>query len=264
MSGLSYNSGGAIAQTTYGSATADGNVAAEGINLGDATSDITISGGGNVTGLAVLGTLTNGVLANQIQVTAAAVSDDATATGLFDGAGIFGVDSGAATITAGPRDGDITGQVFAGGNVVASTTGDAAGDNATATISPSGLFGISNVDLIGGQVGTNSVRGTATGDFDATATSVAGNATGTSDVSAYGIFGGATDNSLTVSGGVSAIAQLSNTVTATSVSGNAVATATSNAVGLSDYNVTIIGNGSLTASASSQASSIATSVAGNV
>jgi hypothetical protein len=93
---------------------------------------------------------------------------------------------------------------------------------------------------------------------------VAGNATGTSDVSAYGIFGGVNGDTLSVSGGVSAIAQLSNTVTATSVSGNAVATATSDAVGLSNYNVTIIGNGSLTASASSQASSIATSVAGNV
>jgi hypothetical protein len=265
VSGTSFNSGGAIAQTTNGSATADGNVIAEGINLVAADSDITIGGAGNVTGLAVLGTLNStGNLANQIGVTASAVSDDATATGNFDGAGIFGVNGVEALITAGGRDGDITGQVFAGGNVTASTTGDAAGDNATATISASDLFGISNVDLIGGQSGTNQVRGTAFGDFDATATSVAGDAIGTSTTSAYGIFGGAAADDLTVSGSVLAQAQLSNTVTATTVSGNAVATATSNAIGLSDYNVTIISGGSLTANAFSNASSTATSVGGNV
>jgi hypothetical protein len=265
VSGTSFNSGGAIAQTTNGSATADGNVVAEGINLVAADSDITIGGAGNVTGLAVLGTLNaTGNLANQIGVTASAVSDDATAIGNFDGAGILGVDAAEATITAGGRDGDLSGQVFAGGNVTASTTGNAAGDNATATINASDLFGISNVDLIGGQSGTNQVRGTAFGDFDATATSVAGDAIGTSTTSAYGIFGGAAADTLSVSGNVLAQAQLSNTVTATTVSGNAIATATSTAIGLSDYNVTIISGGNLTANAFSNASSTASSVGGNV
>jgi hypothetical protein len=234
------------------------------INLVAADSNITIGGAGNVTGLAVLGTLNaTGNLANQIGVTASAVSDDATATGNFDGAGIFGVDAAEATITAGGRDGDLSGQVFAGGNVTASTTGNAAGDDATATIDPSDLFGISNVDLIGGQSGTNQVRGTAFGDFDATATSVAGDATGTSTTSAYGIFGGGAADTLSVSGNVLAQAQLSNTVTATTVSGNAIATATSTAIGLSDYNVTIISGGNLTANAFSNASSTASSVGGD-
>jgi hypothetical protein len=264
VSGTSFNSGGAIAQTTNGSATADGNVVAEGINLVAADSNITIGGAGNVTGLAVLGTLNaTGNLANQIGVTASAVSDDATATGNFDGAGIFGVNAAEATITAGGRDGDLSGQVFAGGNVTASTTGNAAGDDATATIDPSDLFGISNVDLIGGQSGINQVRGTAFGDFDATATSVAGDATGTSTTSAYGIFGDGAADTLSVSGNVLAQAQLSNTVTATTVSGNAIATATSTAIGLSDYNVTIISGGNLTANAFSNASSTANSVGGD-
>lgn len=266
VSGTSFNSGGAIAQTTNGSAIADGIVFAEGIRLQDVASDITIGGAGNVTGLAVLGTLNaTGNLANQIGVTASAVSDDATATGTFNGAGIFGFDTAEATITAGGRDGDLSGQVFAGGKVTASTTGNAAGDNALATIAPSDLFGISNVDLIGGQSGINQVRGTAFGDFDATATSVAGNAIGDSTTSAYGIFGGgAAGDTLSVSGNVLAQAQLSNTVTATTVSGNAIATATSTAIGLSDYNVTIISGGNLTANAFSNASSNASSVRGDV
>jgi hypothetical protein len=108
------------------------------------------------------------------------------------------------------------------------------------------------------------VRGTAFGDFDATATSVAGDATGTSNVAGYGIFGGATGNTLDVSGNVSAIATMSNTVTATTVAGNAIASANTDAVGLSNYTVNIIAGGSLTASASSNASSIASSVGGNV
>jgi hypothetical protein len=53
-------------------------------------------------------------------------------------------------------------------------------------------------------------------------------------------------------------------VTATSVSGNAVATATSDAVGLSGYNVSIIGSGTLNASATSNSQSLASSVAGRV
>jgi hypothetical protein len=82
-------------------------------------------------------------------------------------------------------------------------------------------------------------------------------------VNAYGIFGGGSDT-ISVNGGISAIAQLSNTVTATSVSGNAVATAISDAVGLSGYNVSIIGSGTLNASATSNSQSLASSVAGRV
>jgi hypothetical protein len=92
---------------------------------------------------------------------------------------------------------------------------------------------------------------------------VKGDSTASSDVNAYGIFSNAgTADTINVSGGITAIAQLSNTVTATSVSGNAVATATSDAVGLSGYNVSIIGSGSLNASATSNSQSLASSVAG--
>jgi hypothetical protein len=80
-------------------------------------------------------------------------------------------------------------------------------------------------------------------------------------VNAYGILGNGSDT-ISVNGGITAIAQLSNTVTATSVSGNAVATATSDAVGLSGYNVSIIGSGTLNASATSNSQSLASSVAG--
>jgi hypothetical protein len=198
-----------------------------------------------------------------VQITAATTDGIAIASGDFDATGILGVSTN--SITAGPNDGDVRGQVLAGGNVLASSTGNGTTgvDDATATISQSDLFGIRNIDIVGGQVGTNSVIGTSLGDFDATATSVKGDSTASSDVNAYGIFSNAgTADTINVSGGISAIAQLSNTVTATSVAGNAIASATSDAVGLSGYNVTIIGSGTLNASATSNSQSIASSVGG--
>jgi hypothetical protein len=256
-------SGSGIAQTTNGAATSTGNLDATAINLGTGA-DISIGAAGNATGTAVIGTLnSSGNLANQVQLTAATTDGIATAIGDFDATGILGVSTN--SITVGPNDGDVRGQAFAGGNVLASSTGNgtAGTDDANATISTSDLFGIRNIDIVGGQVGTNSVLGTSVGDFDATATSVKGDSTAISDVNAYGILGNGSDT-ISVNGGITAIAQLSNTVTATSVSGNAVATATSDAVGLSGYNVSIIGSGTLNASATSNSQSLASSVAGRV
>jgi hypothetical protein len=59
-----------------------------------------------------------------VQITAATTDGifaGADATGDFDATGILG-NSGGATITAGPNDGDVRGQVLAGGNVRASST----------------------------------------------------------------------------------------------------------------------------------------------
>jgi hypothetical protein len=62
---------------------------------------------------------------------------------------------------------------------------------------------------------------------------------------------------------VNAQATLSNTVVASTVTGAATATAVSNAVGLSGYNVTIIGSGNLIAGASSTSLTSASSNNGN-
>jgi hypothetical protein len=197
-----------------------------------------------------------------VDVVATTTSGVASATGTFDTAGIFGAAGNSTTgtlITAGPNDGSITGSAYGGAKVIASST-DA---NATTLINPTDIFGIQNVDMIGGQVGTNNIVGTGFGKFDSAATSVAGNATGTSSVNVNGILGVAGDNFITTSGNVNAQATLSNTVTASSVAGAATATATSNAVGLSGYNVTIIGSGNLVAGASSNTLTTASSAAGN-
>jgi hypothetical protein len=261
VAGRAFVSGGSIAQTTTGNAASTGNLDAVGVDL-KGSSGITIGSAGNVNGLAVIGTLNaSGSLGNQVQFTASTVDGTANATSSFDGIGISGAGSNANTITAGPNDGDVSGQVIGGANLVASNTGNTLTDTATAS-GTANLYGISRVDINGGMVGTNSVLGTSVGDFDATATSVAGNAYANSDVSSYGIFGSGADT-INVSGGINAIAQLSNTVTATSVSGNAVATATSDAIGISGYNIHIIGNGTLNASATSSSSSLASSVAGS-
>ena len=146
--------------------------------------------------------------------------------------------------------------------MVASNVG-LGGDAVNATISTSDITGLQDVNIFGGQSGINLVKGTAVGNFDATASSVVGNATASSDVNARGIFDANNDGIITTSGNLTAIAQLANTVTAITVNGAANATATSDAVGLSGYNVTIIGSGTLTASATSLSESTAGSVIGN-
>jgi hypothetical protein len=279
VTGSAFASGNSVSQITTGDAKSLSTITSNGIELAAADSDLTIGGTGSVTGLGVIGTLnSSGNLGSQVQVTSTSVGSDATSEGTFNLAGIFGDDAAEAQVTAGPRDGDITGQAIGGANLVSSTVGDVnaatPGVAGTAdTKNTATLAGISDIDLIGGMVGqgsgtANSIRGTSFGDFDAAATSVNGDATSDSTVNAYGIFGGATGGTapddLSVNGNVTAIATLSNTVTATTVAGAATATATSNAIGISGYNINIIAGGSLTASATSNASTIANSIGGDV
>jgi hypothetical protein len=119
------------------------------------------------------------------------------------------------------------------------------------------------VDILGGQQGVNLIKGTSTGDYDSTAISIKGDATALGTVTGYGIYqtAGQTGN-LTTSGNVQAISNLLNTVVASSVAGSATATATTTAVGLGNYNVTILGSGTLTANATGVAESTASSVSG--
>ncbi|MCX5948948.1 MAG: hypothetical protein NTY67_12470 [Cyanobacteria bacterium] len=272
VSGNAFASGGAVAQTTAGSATAMGDVGSAGIALGNgtpvSTATINISGFGNVSGIGVIGTLgSSGGISSPVLVSASAVSDDATATGVFNGSGITGFDDMYENqITAGAKGGDITGQALAAGTVMASTIGTGSGNDASATIQPSTIFGISDVDLIGGQVGSNLIKGLANGAFNATATSVAGDALGSSDNKAYGIFGGSIGaaDTINLNGNVTSIAQLANTVVASTVACNAGSAADSTSLGLANYDVTIISSGSFNASAMNITKSTASSVAGNV
>jgi len=235
--------------------------------------DITIGEAGNISGLGVIGTLANGAFDRQVKVTATSTDESANAEGDYDAFGIRGeAGTGDTDLTAGPNDGDVTGQALGGAEVSASTVGlsSSTAPNATATIGGTtaskedvDLAGIQDVDILGGMVGTNTVKGTSFGDFDANATSVAGDATGYSDVNAYGIFDSAgAAGDITLSGNIEAIAQLTNTVTARTIEGNATATATGDAIGLGGYSINIIGSGAITASADSDSSSLARSVAG--
>jgi hypothetical protein len=220
----------------------------------------------------VTGALAGSNLTDQVGVVASSTSGVAQAGGSFDTFGILG-DSGNSTagtvITAGPKDGSITGSAYGGAKVIASSTG---GDAITA-INQNGpsfgligaateIVGIKNVDLIGGQVGTNNIVGTGYGKFDSAATSVRGSATGVSNVNVNGILGTPGSDSIVTSGNVTAQATLVNTVVARSVSGAATAIATGNVVGLSGYKVTILGSGNIVASASSTTLSTASSTGG--
>ena len=133
-------------------------------------------------------------------------------------------------------------------------------DDATATISTSTIAGLSEVDLLGGMAGSNLVKGTSLGEFETFATSTEGDTTASSDVNAFGIRDADADGTLTTSGGVTAIAQLVNSIVSTTVNGAATATATSDAVGLSGYSTSLIGDGNLNASALSNTSGRADSV----
>jgi hypothetical protein len=270
--GQALTNGGATAQTVNGNANGTAAVTTTGLDLNNAASDITIGRSGNITGLAVIGALTGSTLTDQVGVVASSTSGVAQAGGSFDTLGILG-DSGNSTagtvITAGPKDGSITGSAYGGAKVIASSTG---GDAITA-INQNGpsfgligaateIVGIKNVDLIGGQVGTNTIVGTGYGKFDSAATSVRGSATGVSNVNVNGILGTPGSDSIVTSGNVTAQATLINTVVARSVSGAATAIATGNVVGLSGYKVTILGSGNIVASASSTTLSTASSTGG--
>jgi hypothetical protein len=67
-------------------------------------------------------------------------------------------------------------------------------------------------------------------------------------------------NTATLDGNVSGIAKLSNTVLASTVSGSASATSTSSAVGIGGYDIHILKDGVITASAISNSSATANSV----
>lgn len=264
VAGRAYVDGSAISTSVNGSASAQGDLISLGLNLDD-LSDITIGQSGNISGLSVLGEMSvTGSFTDQVDVLASTTSEDATAYGIFDSAGILGLDptgtAGDGTIlTAGPTDGDVTGQGLAGVNAVASTIGNAAGDNAIADLVGS-VSGIQDVDILGGMQGINTVKGTSFGDFDASASSIKGDATAASNTDAYGIFDSNGDGAITLSGNIVAQAVLSNTVMASSVNGNASATATGDAIGMGGYDVTILGSGSFTASANSSVDSDASSV----
>ena len=264
--GRTFTDGSATSNAISGNADTYGNIKADGIELNDESTKISIGKSGSITGLAVIGNLTDGAYSNQISLIASTVAEEATARGVFDGTGIHGTDGGATQtlLSAGPSGGNITGQVLGGAKVIANTTGSdtSLNDTATATIDPSSLYGIQDANIFGGLVGTNLVKGTAYGDFDAIATSIHGDVVGRSDVKAYGIFDSNNDGTITTSGNIQAIATLLNTVTSSSVQGNATASSSSDAVGLSGYNVHIIGGGTLTANATSNSTSSATSVNG--
>ncbi len=260
--------GGSTAQSVNGAANGTADVTTLGLNLQNDASDITIGKSGSITGFAVTGGVTGSSLTDQVDLIASTTNGAANAGSSFDTTGILGNGTGT-VLTAGPNGGSIFGTAIGGAKLIASTTEGAAttGIGDTAAFVASGatdIVGIQNANLIGGQVGINNISGTGFGKFDSAATAVKGNATGISNVNVNGILGDSgTNNTITTAGNVNAQATLVNTVVASTVTGAATATASSNAVGLSGFNVTIIGSGNLIAGANSSSITTASSNNGN-
>ena len=200
------------------------------------------------------------------KVEATNTNGPATANGTYDVFGITGdhsdysaqseeAQNGArAKIQAGPLGGNIFGTAV-GEAVLGSstTTGDATTGNYAM------LVGINKVDLTGGLLGgTNRITGIAEGLFNASSNTVTGDATTTSDVKVAGLLGDR--NTATLDGNVSGVATLTNTVLATAVSGIASATSNSSAVGIGGYDINILKDGVISASAFSNSSATANSV----
>lgn len=229
---------GVLASAVSGDTTARGTLMARGLDLAPASA-ITIGNSGNVAG-----TASGGVAA----VKATGVSGDAAAFGSFDLAGIMG--QGSSSIVAGPKGGNITGQVGTAllpgsqGLVTADAT---TGNTTTSTVAD--LYGIKAINLEAGLIGTNTISALANGKYTTTSTSVTGNADAHGDVSVGGLIG--SGNTAKLSGNVSGTALLSNTVTASTVSGSATASASGDAVGIGGYSIEIIGSGAITAVANS-------------
>jgi hypothetical protein len=286
VKGQAFASGSAVAETVNGSAEVQGDLDAFGLNLQNAAADVTVGRQGDISGLAVLGALSNGNFSEQIELTATTRSEDALVLGTFDAAGIRGTDTGSLSstlatsdqtlLTVGPLGGQLTGQALGGVKAVASTIGDPAstgpssGDNAVIEID-STLSGLLDVDILGSQFATydlngvlNSalVKGTAYGDFDSNASSVKGDALAHSDVNAYGIFDAKEDGFISTSGGITAIAQIYNTVIASTVNGDATATAITDAIGIHGYHVNLNSSGVFRASAESESNSTSSTVNG--
>ncbi|PSI00207.1 hypothetical protein C7K08_14410, partial [Synechococcus lacustris str. Tous] len=233
------SSGGGV--TTTAGAYALGNLDVYGTSLANSGADITIGQSGNITGLAIVGTLNAGVLGNQVSVTSTTTEGTSFADGTVDTAGIKGTHDGTHTdttpgtdqslLTAGPLDGDVIGQSITGMAVLANTIGSSNADDASSSM-VANIAGLQNVDILGGQVGTNLIKGTSTGDFDSTAISIAGDSTAVGTVTGYGIFSATPQTGdIVTSGNIQAISNLLNTVVASSVAGTATATATTTAVG---------------------------------
>jgi len=275
VSGQASISGDATSSAVAGAASSAGNLDVRGISLQNAEADITVDNSGDIRGLAVVrGLDAAGALSEDLSISATALDGDATASASFDAAGVSGKDSGdnsagigsaQTQLSAGLADGDLIGQVLAGGSVSATTTGDTANtDDALATISTSNLAGLENIDLRAGQSSGNLIKGTVFGQFDADAVSTYGDTTGSSDVNAFGIVDADSDGFMSLGGGIAAIAQLSNSVTARTESGNASVTlAAGDALALSGFITSLNGEGILNASALSDTSGRADSVIGN-
>jgi hypothetical protein len=188
-------------------------------------------------------------------VTAANTNGPAMADGIYELHGILGLSGG--VITAGPKGGDISGSAKGGNDLLASTTTGLADATTNAA-----LRGIAYTDLTAGLLGANKLTASADGNYTTTSTTVTGPSNATGNVSVGGLIGNpmGTPNTAILSGDVSAIAKLSNTVLATAVTGAATAEAIGNAVGISGYNINILGSGTISAQVISNTSTSASTV----
>jgi hypothetical protein len=245
VSGLAKADGDATATAVTGDVEASSTIIARGIDLGP-DSSILIGQMGDVSAVADGGTST---------VTAANTNGPAMADGIYELHGILGLSGG--VITAGPKGGDISGSAKGGNDLLASTTTGLADATTNAA-----LRGIAYTDLTAGLLGANKLTASADGNYTTTSTTVTGPSNATGNVSVGGLIGNpmGTPNTAILSGDVSAIAKLSNTVLATAVTGAATAEAIGNAVGISGYNINILGSGTISAQVISNTSTSASTV----
>lgn len=189
-----------------------------------------------------------------LQATSTAGNADASfaATGDIATIGITSFSNSGQTINAGTATGNINADATGGAALYATSTGG----NATANfgLGTSRFAGIVDSDMRAGSAGSNRVAANAALNVLLDAQTVSGTAEASGSSAVYGITDGFAPstggNTVQLAGDISAQARFSNTALARSVQGAATSTANNaNVLGVNQYDLTLIGSGSLTGGA---------------
>jgi len=267
------STGSLAAQSVNGNATSEVStnnyVATYGI-VG-ASSSISAGGTGDIRAIAQMHGNSGANTPFQLQATTtngnATTSFDATtSTGKIRIQAIDGFDTGE-LISTGASSGSLS-AVASGKFALDSSTieGNASSSFGAIAAGNSSVVAIRDSDVRAGSAGRNRVDANAALDVLLNAHTIAGTATATGDSTVNGIsdIDGGQGNTILLAGDISAQARFSNTALARSVQGAATSSAlNSNVLGVSQYDLTLIGSGSLTGAAQDLMRADARTVGGN-
>ena len=252
-----------VAQSVNGNATSDisaGKTTVVGIS-GDGSNDVSIGSEGDISAAARL----HGIAGTNAPFLLQATSTNGNATTQFNSSGPGPTDAVSIQAVASFNNAGLISTGSASGNLSAVATATAALEAKTTDGNANANFGISGArrpdvtaifdsDVRAGAAGRNRLDANAELDLLLNAQTVSGTADAAGSSGVYGITDAfqatAGGNTIQLAGDISALARFSNTALARSVQGAATSTANNaNVLGVNQYDLTLIGSGSLTGGA---------------